>query len=256
MFQPSFLLDTALSPLENYFQVVQDIERCFEEGWEEDDEETATLLTELARLAVRLMQSARAFQPQGQITTLEALGLFVPIEEKIRKQILDAPMANETIEMELLKDVHGRAVLYKERLRAIIGVVRSLELHGWAAQYLSEMSALYFDGHDNAVFIVARSALEESLEGALERRLGAAALTRTEGRAAGRISLEEMINLARREGLISHDALKKQAHDIRFWGNWAVHERQRLAASDPAQVTALKAITSLAAILKDLATRP
>jgi hypothetical protein len=241
MFNSSFRINPDLSPLQNLDQFLWDLEQIVAEDLQHEDSRVASALEEVASMAHKLLNSARAFQPAGQITTLAILDVMVPIEEKARKALLENDIAQRSLQLALIKESSTRIYQQLKRVQDFIGVVRTFELGGATRVYLEEMSALYLDGRTVSVYIIARAALEESLEAKLDGR----------GLREQRIGLDlrALINLAHRERLISTAPLKEQAHTLRDWGNWAVHDHNRLVESG---ADALAAIKSLSAVLKDL----
>lgn len=251
MFKSSFQIDADLSPLENLDQMLWDLEQMVGEDLEHEDPRVASALVEIESMAQRLFDSARAFQPIGQISTLTILDTMVPIEEKARKGWLENDIAQRSLEVRLLKEASARIFHQIQRLQEFIGVVRTLEMHGATRVYLEEMSALYLDGRTLSVYMIARAALEESLKGKLESSSLLEAMRaelRTESR-SGWPDLKELITFAHTKGLLSTPYLKDEAHKLRKWGNDAVHDHNALVASGAEPLAAIK---SLSAVLRDL----
>ena len=251
MFKPSFQIDADLSPLENLDQMLWDLEQMVGEDLEHEDPRVASALEEIESMAHRLLDSARAFQPIGQISTLTILDTMVPIEEKARKGWLENDIAQRSLELRLLKEASARIFHQIKRLKEFIGVVRTLEMHGATRVYLEEMSALYLDGRTLSVYMIARSTLEESLKGKLENTglLDDLLSEPTLPKRSGWPGLARMITFAHAEGILSSTRLRDEAMKLKNWGDHAVHDHNKLVESGAEPLAAIK---SLSAVLKDL----
>lgn len=139
-----FEIDESMSPLENFQNFMLDLEYLEGSVPTDTDPKAAKFFSTISEFTERLVTSASRFQPEGQISTIELLDSFIPIEEKARAKFLKSPIAQRALEMMLLKRVNGYVIDYITRVYEIIGVVRSFELHGSAATYVSEMAELFF----------------------------------------------------------------------------------------------------------------
>jgi hypothetical protein len=262
MSEQFFDIDPEISPTDNLRNYLWDLEQAYDGRWNESEEPVITLVNELERLAKDLLASGRRFAPQGQISTLAVAERFIPLEEKDRASLLKNDIAVNAIELALLKEAGERIHVFKERLGALIGIVRAFPFDGFTQRYLEEMSRLYLDGHDNAVYITARAALEESIREIIEQEHleeEAWAYAREsrpsdakKERSSGLPDLYLLIRYATHQSRLIPRALRDQADAIRELGNDAVHQRENLFEKSknnpPIQV-----IRSLSAILKSLA---
>lgn len=248
-----FEIDPQISPTENLFYYLQDLENAYAEDYGDIDDATIELVRECERIAQDLLESVRRFQPQGQISTIAFAEQLIPFTEKNRSVFLKNEIASTKIELVLLHETAGRIHQFKERLVEIVGVVRTLSFDGFTQRYLEEMSRLYLDGHDMAVYVTARAALEESLKEIIEHEHLEDELRKFSNQSDSRYlpSLEYMIRFACHGDRLIPRALESQATSIRTRGNWAVHQRERLAEAEE-NFSPLQAIKSLAAILKPL----
>ena len=254
MTDPFFSIDPSISPTDNLLNYLQDLQSAYDSLWDESDETTCQLVSELERISKDLLHSGSLFRPQGQITTLSFAERLIPYAEKDRSSLLRNSIATTTIELALLNNSVSRITRYRARLVEIIGVVRDLPFDGFTQRYLEEMSQLYLDGHDLAVYITARAALEESLKEIIEHLLLRDQLLNFAKQSDPRFwpSLDWMISFAFANGRLLPRALGAQATHIRERGNWALHQREKLveAAADFPPVQAIK---SLSVILRSLA---
>ncbi|MCU0649387.1 MAG: hypothetical protein MUF00_15425 [Gemmatimonadaceae bacterium] len=246
-------IDVEMTPTANVSSYLKDLQQAYDAMWDEADEQTINVVIELERVARDLLASGAGFRPTGQITTLAFVERMIPLQEKDRADLLKNPIAVTSIEMALLNQVDSRVQLFRERLAEIIGVVREFSFDGFTQSYLEEISRLYLDGHDLAVFIVVRAALEEALKEAIEREnlLEELARSSNQARPSSRPDLESMIRFASFQSRLIPQQLKDQATKIRLHGNWAVHARESLL-ENLQEFRPIQAIRSLSAILKAL----
>ena len=124
-------------------------------------------------------------------------------------------------------------------------------MHGATRIYLDELCELYLSGRDLAVFLLARSALDETVEGVIESRSLADDFDqwRKEARTKGVYpTMEDRLKFLKFRGLLSQ-YLFDQADRIRLQGNSAAHDHSKLIAMNP---SAKETMRSLSAIMKEL----
>ena len=123
------------------------------------------------------------------------------------------------------------------RVRALSRLARKGEIPERIAVYLPLVSECYIEGLDAACVVMCRSALEQAVRDAFERR----------GREAGDLAMNARLLLMEKEGWLTEPA-RRAAQSIWFRGNKAAHE-------GPVVSDVLLHVRQLAAVLEQIVER-
>lgn len=207
-----------------------------------DDPNSKALYDAFARWAGETFSAARALTMTSAVTEILKRDIGDAVDDGATvRDVAALPFVKPLFELHLARLGVDRLETGARRLENILDYLVEADLQPIAQQYFRSVAHLYLFGFNHEAVIVARSALDSSLQQSLEGRgLLPPAIDESQRR------LKDRIDAAGRLRIISH-AVVRDAHRLRVAGNHAVHENLGTQA-----VSALEAIQVLHRVLKQL----